>query len=116
MEIEHFIRYAPLAIGLKPSAIQGEARLRERERIMYSKTITSALSARSPADAERGLQMRASGRGCGSARRSHSPTVQRRAGRRGGFRSMRIPQRAGAAASVVRIARRFSGGRGGEAA
>jgi hypothetical protein len=28
MEIEHFIRYAPLAVELKPSATQGEARLR----------------------------------------------------------------------------------------
>jgi hypothetical protein len=28
MEIEHLIRYAPRAVGLKPSAIQGEARLR----------------------------------------------------------------------------------------
>jgi len=39
MEIEHLNRYAPLAVGLKPSAIQSEARLRGRERIMYSKTI-----------------------------------------------------------------------------
>jgi len=28
MEIENSIRYAPLAVGLKPSARQGEARLR----------------------------------------------------------------------------------------
>jgi len=40
MEIEHLIRYAPLAVGLKSSAIQGEARLRGLWRIIYSKTIT----------------------------------------------------------------------------
>jgi len=62
MKIEHLIRYAPLAIAQalgyprrspparaipdyllkdhKPSAIQGEARLRGLERIMYSKTIS----------------------------------------------------------------------------
>jgi hypothetical protein len=28
MEIENLIRYAPLAVGLKPSAMKGEARLR----------------------------------------------------------------------------------------
>ncbi len=28
MEIENLFRYPPLAVGLKPSAIQGEARLR----------------------------------------------------------------------------------------
>jgi len=28
MEIEHLIRYAPRAVGLKTSAMQGEARLR----------------------------------------------------------------------------------------
>jgi len=28
MEIEHLIRYTALAVGLKPSASQGEARLR----------------------------------------------------------------------------------------
>ena len=38
MEIEHLIRYAPRAVGLKPSAIRGEARLRGLERITYSKT------------------------------------------------------------------------------
>jgi len=41
MEIEHQIRYTTRAMGLKPSAIQGKARLRGRERIMYSKTIIS---------------------------------------------------------------------------
>jgi len=40
MEIEHVIRYAPLAVGLKPSAMQGEARLRGLERNNYSKTIS----------------------------------------------------------------------------
>ena len=39
MEIEHLIRYAPRAVGLEPSAMQGEARLRGPERNNYSKTI-----------------------------------------------------------------------------
>ena len=55
MEIEHLIRYTPcavglmeienifrstaLAAGLKPSAMQGETRLRGLERNNYSKTI-----------------------------------------------------------------------------
>jgi len=62
MEIEHLIRYAPRAVGLKPSAMeckarlrglthavglkpsamQGEARLRGLERNKYSKTIQGA--------------------------------------------------------------------------
>jgi hypothetical protein len=41
MEIEHLFRYPALAVGLKPSASQGEARLRGLERIIYSKTIIS---------------------------------------------------------------------------
>jgi len=36
---EKFIRYAGLALGLKPSATGCEARLRGLERMMYSKTI-----------------------------------------------------------------------------
>jgi hypothetical protein len=40
MEIEHLFRYPPLAVGLKPSARQGEARLRGLWRIIYSKTIS----------------------------------------------------------------------------
>ena len=32
MEIEKYIRYTPLAVGLKPSASQGEARLRGLEK------------------------------------------------------------------------------------
>jgi len=63
------IRYAPLAVGLKPSAMQGEARLRglaravglklsamqgearlrERERIISSKTIRPRLCKAKPA-------------------------------------------------------------------
>ena len=59
MEIEHLIRYAPLAVGLmeiekfnppteravglKPSTIRGKARLHGLERIMYSKTISPRL-------------------------------------------------------------------------
>ena len=39
MEIEKYIRYAPLAVGLKPSAMECKARLRGLERMMYSKTI-----------------------------------------------------------------------------
>jgi len=40
MEIENLFRYAALAVGLKPSANQGKARLRGRERIICSKTIS----------------------------------------------------------------------------
>jgi len=40
MVFEKFIRYTGLAVGLKPSARQGEARLRGLYRIMYSKTIS----------------------------------------------------------------------------
>jgi len=40
MVFEKLIRYAGLAVGLKPSATECEARLRGLERIMYSKTIT----------------------------------------------------------------------------
>ena len=41
MKIENLFRYPALAVGLKPSARQGEARLRGLERIIYSKTIIS---------------------------------------------------------------------------
>jgi len=41
MVIEKFIRYAGLAVGLKPSATGCEARLRGLERMMYAKTITA---------------------------------------------------------------------------
>ena len=41
MKIENLIRSTALAVGLKPSARQGEARLRGLERIIYSKTIIS---------------------------------------------------------------------------
>ena len=40
MEIENLFRYTALAVGLKPSANQGKARLRGLYRIIYSKTIT----------------------------------------------------------------------------
>jgi hypothetical protein len=56
MEIEHLIRYTPRAVGLKPSARQGEARLRGLERNNYSKTISPRLSRAKPACAERELQ------------------------------------------------------------
>jgi len=39
MVFEKFIRYSGLAVGLKPSATECEARLRGLERMMYSKTI-----------------------------------------------------------------------------
>jgi len=42
MVFEKFIRSAGLAVGLKPSARGCEARLRGRERSMYSKTILPA--------------------------------------------------------------------------
>ena len=41
MVFEKFIRDAGLAVGLKPSATECEARLRGLERMMYSKTIAS---------------------------------------------------------------------------
>jgi hypothetical protein len=41
MEIENITRYTELAVGLKPSAMHGEARLRGLERIISSKTIIS---------------------------------------------------------------------------
>jgi hypothetical protein len=41
MVFEKLIRYAGLTVGLKPSAMECEARLRGLERIIYSKTITS---------------------------------------------------------------------------
>ena len=44
MEIEHLIRYTTLAVGLKPSASQGEARLRGLWQIIYSKTIISVIA------------------------------------------------------------------------
>jgi len=49
MEIEHLIRYTTLAVGLKPSASQGEARLRGLYQIIYSKTISPRLSRAKPA-------------------------------------------------------------------
>ena len=41
MEIENLFHYTALAVGLKPSASQGEARLRGLWRIIYSKSISS---------------------------------------------------------------------------
>jgi len=49
MEIENVFRYTALAVGLKPSAMQGEARLRGLWRIMYSKTISPRLGKAKPA-------------------------------------------------------------------
>ena len=40
MKIENLFHYPELAVGLKPSASQGEARLRGLYRIIYSKTIS----------------------------------------------------------------------------
>jgi hypothetical protein len=40
MEIEKYFHSAALAVGLKPSASQGKARLRGLERSHYSKTIS----------------------------------------------------------------------------
>jgi len=48
MEIENLIRYPALAVGLKPSAIQGKARLRGLYRIIYSKTIISVYRRSNP--------------------------------------------------------------------
>jgi hypothetical protein len=44
MVFEKLIRYAGLAVGLKPSARGCEGRLRGLYRIMYSKTITLCFS------------------------------------------------------------------------
>ena len=41
MGIENLFRYTALAVGLKPSAMQGKARLRGLYRIISSKTIIS---------------------------------------------------------------------------
>jgi len=49
MKIEHLIRYAPRAVGLKPSARQGEARLRGLGRNNDSKTIRSRPGKAKPA-------------------------------------------------------------------
>jgi len=43
MVFEKFIRYTGLAVGLKPSARGCEGRLRGRERIIFSKTISPRL-------------------------------------------------------------------------
>jgi hypothetical protein len=56
MEIEKYIRSPARAVGLKPSALQGEARLRGLERNNYSKTIRPRLCKAKPACAERELQ------------------------------------------------------------
>ena len=49
MEIENLIRYTEPAVGLKPSARQGKARLRGLYRIIYSKTISPRLWNAKPA-------------------------------------------------------------------
>ena len=49
MEIENLFRYTALAVGLKPSARQGEARLRGLWRNNYSKTISPRLWNAKPA-------------------------------------------------------------------
>jgi hypothetical protein len=49
MEIENLFRSTALAVGLKPSASQGEARLRGLWRIIYSKTISPRLWNAKPA-------------------------------------------------------------------
>ncbi len=49
MEIENLFHYTALAVGLKPSANQGKARLRGLYRIIYSKTISPRLCKAKPA-------------------------------------------------------------------
>jgi hypothetical protein len=44
MEIEYLFRSTARAVGLKPSASQGEARLRGLWQIIYSKTIISVIA------------------------------------------------------------------------
>ena len=51
MVFETFIRYAGLAVGLKPSAMGCEARLRGRERMMDAKTISPRRGDAKPAGA-----------------------------------------------------------------
>jgi hypothetical protein len=51
MEIEK-IRYAPFAVGLKPSAMECEARLRGLYRIISSKTISPRLCKAKSVDCE----------------------------------------------------------------
>jgi len=60
MGIENLFRYPALAVGLKPSASQGEARLRGLYQIIYSKTISPRLSMAKPACASRERQRRPS--------------------------------------------------------
>ena len=60
MGIENIFRYPALAVGLKPSASQGEARLRGLYQIIYSKTISPRLSMAKPACASRERQRRPS--------------------------------------------------------
>jgi hypothetical protein len=63
MEIENLFRYTALAVGLKPSANQGKARLRGLYRIIYSKTIISVYTlpeagdSRDTADPDRGQRI-----------------------------------------------------------
>jgi hypothetical protein len=52
------IRYAPRAVGVNPSASQGEARLRGLRRIISSKTISPRLNPRPPACGGRGKRSR----------------------------------------------------------
>gem|GEM_PF-2605815 len=59
MKIEHLFRYPALAVGLNPSAIQSEARLRGLYRIIYSKTISPRLYGARPICAGATLRMRA---------------------------------------------------------
>jgi hypothetical protein len=79
MEIENIIRYTERAVGLKPSARQGEACLRGLYRSISSKTIRPRLCAAKPACVgESGLFVRRP-----SARRRRSPI---------GYRLSAIPQ------------------------
>jgi len=79
MEIENIIRYTERAVGLKPSARQGEACLRGLYRSISSKTIRPRLCAAKPACVgESGLFVRRP-----SARRRRSPI---------GYRLSTIPQ------------------------
>ena len=57
MVYEKLIRYTGLAVGLKPSAMECEARLRGLYRIIYSKTIKPARGCSSAADANDGQRI-----------------------------------------------------------
>jgi len=77
MQMKHINRYAPLAVGLQPSAMRCEARLHGLYRTECLNCVSVGQSGgRLPE------RIRTHQRGRGSALRTFSPTLERRAGRR----------------------------------